>query len=70
MIVAKAMKNESTAMQFFFAFIIIRFAMMFIEGESFLLLRLPRRKTFDLPPANHFSQVMRSYQNVYLSGCK
>jgi hypothetical protein len=54
MIVAKAMKNESTAMQFFFAFIIIRFAMMFIEGESFLLFRLPRRKTFDLPPANHF----------------
>jgi hypothetical protein len=48
------MKNESTAMQFFFAFIIIRFAMIFVEGESFLLLRLPRRKTFDLPPANHF----------------
>ena len=40
-------------MQFFFAFI-IRFAMMFVEGESFLLLGLPRRKTFDLPPANHF----------------
>jgi hypothetical protein len=53
MIVAKTMKNESTAMQFFFAFI-IGFAMMFVEGESFLLLRLPRRKTFDLPPANHF----------------
>jgi hypothetical protein len=53
MIVEKAMKNESTDMQFFFAFI-IGFAMMFVEGESFLLLRLPRRKTFDLPPANHF----------------
>jgi hypothetical protein len=53
MIVAKAMKNEPTSMQFFFAFI-IRFAMMFVEGESFLLLGLPRRKTFDLPPANHF----------------
>jgi hypothetical protein len=54
MIVAKAMKNEPTAMQFFFAFIIIRFAMMSVEGGAFLLLRLPRRKTFDLPLANHF----------------
>jgi hypothetical protein len=69
MIVAKAMKNEPTSMQFFFAFI-IRFAMMFVEGESFLLLGLPSRKTFDLPPANHFSAGKRSYQIVYLYGCK